>query len=126
MREAHPRDCSIMTYRGHQVFRTLIRCYFSPIETTGASYIYTGSSDGRIHVRRSDFHESIFSTEPVFGIFIQIYSLDGRVVQILDRGNTLPISFDPSEPVPPEKGNRAPVCVGDVNWHSQVSIENMH
>lgn len=98
--EAHPRDCSVMTYRGHQVFRTLIRCYFSPIETTGANYIYTGSSDGKIH----------------------IYSLDGRIVQILDRGNTLPISFDPSEPVPPDRGTRAPVCVRDVNWHSQEPV----
>lgn len=40
-----------MAYRGHQVFRTLIRCHFSPQETTGGNYLYTGSSDGRIHVR---------------------------------------------------------------------------
>lgn len=73
MREAHPRDCSIMTYRGHQVFRTLIRCHFSPIETTGAKYIYTGSSDGRIHVRRSGFFESIFLTEDVWQFYSDIF-----------------------------------------------------
>lgn len=55
---AHPKDCSVMTYRGHQVFRTLIRCHFSPTETTGGNYLYTGSSDGRIHVRRFDFSTS--------------------------------------------------------------------
>jgi WD repeat-containing protein 23 len=27
-------DTSIMTYRGHSVLRTLIRCHFSPIATT--------------------------------------------------------------------------------------------
>jgi len=48
---AHPDDCSVMTYRGHSVLRTLIRCHFSPMETTGAQYIYSGSADGRIHVR---------------------------------------------------------------------------
>ena len=48
--DAHPNDCSVMAYRGHQVLRTLIRCHFSPDETTGGSYLYTGSSDGRIHV----------------------------------------------------------------------------
>jgi hypothetical protein len=41
----HPGDTSLMTYRGHKVFQTLIRSYFSPSETTGQKYIYTGSSD---------------------------------------------------------------------------------
>ena len=48
---AHPEDCSVMTYRGHSVLRTLIRCHFSPASTTGQRYIYSGSADGRIHVR---------------------------------------------------------------------------
>lgn len=48
---AHPLDCSVMTYRGHAVLQTLIRCHFSPAETTGGQYIYSGSADGRIHVR---------------------------------------------------------------------------
>jgi DDB1- and CUL4-associated factor 11 len=39
-----------MTFSGHSVLSTLIRCQFSPIETTGQRYIYTGSSDGRIHI----------------------------------------------------------------------------
>lgn len=49
--DAHPNDCSVMTYRGHAVLRTLIRCHFSPTETTGGNYIYSGSLDGKIHVR---------------------------------------------------------------------------
>lgn len=49
---AHPNDCSVMTYRGHAVLRTLIRCNFSPAETTGSQYIYSGSADGRIHVSK--------------------------------------------------------------------------
>jgi hypothetical protein len=27
----HPYDQSLMTYKGHLVLRTLIRCYFSPL-----------------------------------------------------------------------------------------------
>jgi hypothetical protein len=50
-RAAHPHDCSVMAYRGHAVLRTLIRCHFSPAETTGGQYIYSGSADGKIHVR---------------------------------------------------------------------------
>lgn len=34
----HPYDQSVMTYKGHQVLRTLIRCYFSPM------YRFVGSS----------------------------------------------------------------------------------
>ena len=54
---------------------------------------------------------------------LQVYSLDGRIVQVLDRGRSLPISYDPSEPDPgePLPGRYAgPVCVRDVSWHSQV------
>ncbi|KAG6851328.1 hypothetical protein H0H93_005726 [Arthromyces matolae] len=97
----HPKDCSIMTYYGHSVMRTLIRCHFSPMETTGAKYLYSGSSDGRIH----------------------IWSLDGRVVQILDRSKTLPMSFDPSDPeFPSPRSSSGKPCVRDVSWHSQEPV----
>ncbi|EAU92285.2 WD-repeat-containing protein [Coprinopsis cinerea okayama7 len=101
-RGRHPMDCSVMTYTGHSVLRTLIRCHFSPAETTGQQYIYSGSSDGRVH----------------------IWSLDGRVVQILDRSKTLPPSFSPSEPEPRELPRHGPrlTCVRDVSWHSQEPV----
>lgn len=41
-------DTSIMTYRGHRVKKTLIRAKFSPMETTGQRYIYTGCGTGRL------------------------------------------------------------------------------
>ena len=43
-----PDDVSVQTYRGHVVDQTLIRAYFSPRETTGQKYLYSGSSDGRV------------------------------------------------------------------------------
>ncbi|XVF28449.1 hypothetical protein REPUB_Repub15cG0030100 [Reevesia pubescens] len=46
----HPCDQSLATYKGHSVLRTLIRCYFSPAYSTGQKYIYTGSSDGSLHI----------------------------------------------------------------------------
>ncbi|KDQ20285.1 hypothetical protein BOTBODRAFT_27700 [Botryobasidium botryosum FD-172 SS1] len=99
---AHPKDNSVMTYRGHSVLRTLIRCYFSPAETTGGSYIYSGSADGEIH----------------------IWSLDGRVAQIINRCEVWPISFDPSDrdAGPGTNGIRHPVCVRDVSWHTQEPV----
>ncbi|KAI9507805.1 WD40-repeat-containing domain protein [Russula earlei] len=98
---AHPLDCSVMTYRGHAVLQTLIRCHFSPVETTGGRYIYSGSADGRIH----------------------IWSLDGRVVQVLDRSKTLPMFFDPSaSEVDRPTGSSRIVSVRDVSWHSKEPV----
>jgi DDB1- and CUL4-associated factor 11 len=122
---AHPKDCSVMTYRGHEVLRTLIRCHFSPLETTGSQYLYSGSHDGKIHV--SDVFFLLYRVLlPRLICFLEIWSLDGRVVQILDRSKTLPISFDPSAPEPENRDSRSGrsrVCVRDVSWHSQVTRE---
>lgn len=43
-------DTSVMTYKGHVVIKTLVRCRFSPLETTGQRYIYTGCGRGRVVV----------------------------------------------------------------------------
>ncbi|XP_018910864.2 DDB1- and CUL4-associated factor 11 isoform X2 [Bemisia tabaci] len=40
-------DSSVMTYRGHSVLQTLIRCRFSPAFSTGQRYIYTGCASGQ-------------------------------------------------------------------------------
>ncbi|WOO85120.1 LEC14B [Vanrija pseudolonga] len=108
---AHPRDCSVMTFRGHSVLRTLIRCHFSPVESTGQQYIYSGSADGLIH----------------------IWSLDGRVVQVLNRAESVNLRDaqgrynDPSAPEPVRRGQRRGAnaydtrglswTVRDVAWH---------
>lgn len=35
----HPNDQSLMTYKGHLVLRTLIRCYFSPLARCALNHI---------------------------------------------------------------------------------------
>ncbi|KAG8455398.1 hypothetical protein GDO86_001550 [Hymenochirus boettgeri] len=45
-----PGDTSLMTYRGHGVLHTLIRCRFSPVYSTGQQYVYSGCSTGRVVV----------------------------------------------------------------------------
>merc|ERR1719454_972091 len=39
-----------MTYKGHSVFKTLIRCRFSPAHSTGQKFIYTGCGTGAIKI----------------------------------------------------------------------------
>jgi len=43
-------DNAVMTFWGHQVHMSLIRCHFSPMHGTAQRYIYTGSYDGRIYI----------------------------------------------------------------------------
>jgi len=45
-----PGDSSLMTYRGHCVLNTLVRCRFSPLSCTGQRYIYTGCATGAVIV----------------------------------------------------------------------------
>ena len=52
--QPHPHDCSLVTYRGHSVLKTLIRCHFSPPGSTNSSYVYSGSEDGGVYVYNLD------------------------------------------------------------------------
>ena len=50
----HPHDNSLVTFRGHKVQRTLIRCHFSPPGATDSRYVYSGSQDGYVYVWNLD------------------------------------------------------------------------
>ncbi|KAJ4286293.1 hypothetical protein N0V90_013327 [Kalmusia sp. IMI 367209] len=50
----HPHDCSLVTFRGHKVLKTLIRCHFSPPGSTDSRYVYSGSYDGTVYVWNMD------------------------------------------------------------------------
>ncbi|KAF2741556.1 WD40 repeat-like protein [Polyplosphaeria fusca] len=50
----HPHDCSLVTFRGHQVLKTLIRCHFSPPGSTDSRYVYSGSYDGSVYIWNLD------------------------------------------------------------------------
>ena len=52
--QPHPHDCSLVTFRGHRVLKTLIRCHFSPPGSTDGRYIYSGSHDGQIYIWNLD------------------------------------------------------------------------
>ena len=50
----NPHDCSVVTFRGHSVLKTLIRCHFSPPTASNSRYVYSGSEDGKVHVWNLD------------------------------------------------------------------------
>lgn len=95
----HPNDNSVVTYRGHSVLQTLIRCHFSPPSSTDSRYVYTGSHDGKVWV----------------------YNMDATVAGVIDVKKTsmneyaLPPAFDR---VHARRGFRGwTTCVRDAAWH---------
>ncbi|KAH8812575.1 WD40-repeat-containing domain protein [Xylogone sp. PMI_703] len=50
----HPNDNSLVTFRGHSVLRTLIRCHFSPPGSSDSRYVYSGSEDGKVYIWNLD------------------------------------------------------------------------
>ena len=55
-------DTSLMTYRGHSVLRTLIRCRFSPAFSTGQRYIYSGCAAGKVFSKKMSCKSLIWET----------------------------------------------------------------
>lgn len=52
--QPHPHDSSLVTFRGHSVLKTLIRCHFSPPGSTNSRYVYSGSEDGSVYIYNMD------------------------------------------------------------------------
>lgn len=52
--EPNPKDNSVVTFRGHSVLKTLIRCHFSPPTSTNSRYVYSGSEDGKVYIWNLD------------------------------------------------------------------------
>lgn len=50
----HPFDNSVVTFRGHRVERTLIRCHFSPPGSSDGSYVYSASHSGKVYIWNLD------------------------------------------------------------------------
>ncbi|KAI5301043.1 hypothetical protein KEM56_002021 [Ascosphaera pollenicola] len=88
----HPYDCSVVTFRGHSVHRTLIRCHFSPPNASNGRYVYTGSEDGKVW----------------------IYNLDATVAGVINVASL-------TDPTSVGKRGRAPAEVSTTNEGSNPS-----
>lgn len=106
--QPHPHDCSLVTYSGHSVLKTLIRCHFSPPGSTNSRYVYSGSEDGKVH----------------------IYNLDGTSAGRIDVNKATHHSR-PRDPdlymstYAPEDGRSRGVwktCVRDASWHPNAPV----
>ncbi|KAK3172491.1 hypothetical protein OEA41_005813 [Lepraria neglecta] len=104
----HPHDCSLVTFRGHRVLKTLIRCHFSPPGSTNSRYVYSGSEDGSVY----------------------IYNLDATLAGKVDVNQATHHSR-PRDPdlymstYAPEEGRSRgswKTCVRDASWHPNAPV----
>lgn len=93
-------DCSVVTYRGHRVLKTLIRCHFSPPDSTNSRYVYSGSEDGKVYV----------------------YNMDATLAGTIDVGEATVYS----RPRDPETDATAYEVSGDMLWRTCVRDASWH
>lgn len=107
-RKPNPDDCSVVTFRGHAVLKTLIRCHFSPPGSTNSRYVYTGGSDGSVY----------------------IYNMDATLAGKIDVGKATyqtrprdPRVFGHSwETDDPSRQGSWKTCVRDASWHPNAPV----
>lgn len=104
-RKSHPHDCSVVTFRGHHVLKTLIRCHFSPPASTNSRYVYSGSEDGKVYV----------------------YNMDATLAGTIDVGqstvNSRPRDTDVFASAYEMRGEMMwRTCVRDASWHPNAPV----
>ncbi|KAL4924869.1 WD40 repeat domain-containing protein [Aspergillus undulatus] len=102
--EPHPDDCSVVTFRGHRVLRTLIRCHFSPPGSSDSRYVYSGSEDGKVYVWNLD--ATLAGTMDVEKATYFSRPRIRRSRGFMGRGDT----------------NRWKTCVRDASWHPNAPV----
>ncbi|BDD63393.1 hypothetical protein MAP00_008288 [Monascus purpureus] len=95
--EPHPHDCSVVTFVGHRVLKTLIRCHFSPPGSTNSRYVYTGSQDGKVYV----------------------YNLDATLAGTIDVGGA---THNPQSHGRYGWRGSWKTCVRDASWHPNAPV----
>ena len=103
----NPNDCSVVTFRGHSVLKTLIRCHFSPPGSSNSRYVYSGSEDGKVW----------------------IWNIDGTVKGKIDvaeatRGSRprQPDGLTHGYELHNRHGSGWKTCVRDASWNPNASI----
>lgn len=103
----HPNDNSVVTFRGHKVRRTLIRCHFSPPGSTDSRYVYSGSYDGKIYVWNMDA-----TIEAIIDVGRSTTQSGGRAMGGGGGGRPWRSGFS----------DRGHSCVREPHWHPNAPI----
>ena len=98
----HPHDNSVVTFRGHRVERTLIRCHFSPPGSSDGRYVYSASHSGKVY----------------------IWNLDATLAGVIDvrEATRQTLSAVAAEEERQRRYTHGPLCVRDASWHPTAPV----
>lgn len=104
--QPHPHDCSLVTFRGHSILRTLIRCHFSPPRSSDQRYVYSGSQDGKVWIWNLDG------------------TVKGKIDVLAETRDTRPKDTAPSDHdfYWGRNSNLWRTVVRDASWHPDVGM----
>lgn len=102
----HPNDNSLVTFRGHKVLRTLIRCHFSPPGSTNSRYVYSGSEDGKVYIYNMDA------------------TLAGKVDVLATTKDSRPydVGIMMNHYDDDDRQSRWKTCIRDASWHPSAPV----
>jgi len=106
--QRHPHDNSLVTFRGHKVLRTLIRCHFSPPGSTNSRYVYSGSEDGKVYVYNLD-------ATLAGKVDVLAATKDSRPYDMGSMMGTYHYDDD-------DRQSRWKTCVRDASWHPNAPV----
>ncbi|CAK7232229.1 hypothetical protein SCUCBS95973_008190 [Sporothrix curviconia] len=122
----HPHDNSVVTFRGHRVERTLIRCHFSPPGSSDGRYVYSASHSGKVYIWnldatlagvidvRSATRDTLSALSGEEERLAQLYSSQSS-------GTTQEV-IRSRERLRQRRYTHGPLCVRDASWHPTAPV----
>ena len=114
----HKYDNSVVTFRGHRIERTLLRCHFSPPGSSGGRYVYSASHTGEVFIWNMD--------ATLAGVINVQKGAEDAVIKGIDYEdreaevgghNNLPETVLAREQLRQRRAASIPLCVRDASWH---------
>ncbi|CAK7265223.1 hypothetical protein SEPCBS119000_001402 [Sporothrix epigloea] len=122
----HPNDNSVVTFRGHRVERTLIRCHFSPPGSSDGRYVYSASHSGKVYIWNLDATlagqiDVRKTTQPML-----LAGIEARRRQATEAsgqtGNPRGARYNSRRAYQPDPYTQGPLCVRDASWHPTAPV----
>lgn len=117
----HKYDNSVVTFRGHRIERTLLRCHFSPAGSSDGRYVYSASHTGEVFIWNMD--------ATLAGVIDVQQATDDAVLSALNYeereaevgGHNTTASADRPR-LRQHRANSSQLCVRDASWHPTEPI----
>ncbi|CAK7206271.1 hypothetical protein SEUCBS139899_009058 [Sporothrix eucalyptigena] len=119
----HPHDNSVVTFRGHRVERTLIRCHFSPPGSSDGRYVYSASHSGKVYIWNLDATLAgvIDVREATRKTMSAVAAEEERQAEADGHSNAQE-TLNARNRMRQRRYTHGPLCVRDASWHPTAPV----